>query len=165
MKLEKLELALAETPLELPVELSPGSPRESYEAGENEAGSLVNYYFGGVTLIPGEDGRLRSFRLEGAPESLGNYPLIFLEEATELVLNGGELPGTLNTVRAEDIVGVTLVYHTGMYDEYYAPYYCFAFAGREPAETLPEGFAGYSLYYVPAVSGEYLSPGWDGGGN
>ena len=118
-----------------------------------------------VTLIPGEDGRLRSLRLEGAPESLGNYPLISLEEATELVLNGGELPGTLNTLRAEDIVGVTLVYHIGMYDEYYAPYYCFAFAERESGEMLPEGFAGYSLYYVPAVSGEYLSPGWDGGGN
>ena len=71
MKLEKLELALAETPLELPVELSPGSPRESYEAGENEAGSLVNYYFGGVTLIPGEDGRLRSFGLRARPRALG----------------------------------------------------------------------------------------------
>ena len=165
MKLEKLELALAETPLELPVELGPGSPRESYEAGENAAERLVNYYFGSVTLIPGEDGRLRSLRLEGAPESLGNYLLISLGEAEELVLNGHELPGTLNTLRAEDIVGVTLVYHTGMYDEYHAPYYCFAFAERESGETLPEGFMGYGLYYVPAVSGEHLSPGWDGGGN
>ena len=80
-------------------------------------------------------------------------------------MNGGELPGTLNTLRAEDIAGVTLVYHVGIYDEYYMPYYCFAFAERERGETLPEGFTGYSLYYVPAVSGEYLSPVWDGGVN
>lgn len=136
-----------------------------YEAGENAAESLVNCYFGGVTLLPGEDGRLRSLRLGPAPASLGNYPLISLEEAAELVLNGGELPGTLNTLRAEDISGVALVYHVGMYDEYYMPYYCFAFAERESGETLPEGFTGYVLYYVPAVSGEYLSPSWDGGGN
>ncbi len=139
-----------------------------YEAGENGAESLVNYCFGGLTLIPGEDGGLSSIRLEPvAAESLGNYPLISLEEATELVLNGGELPNTLSTLRAEDIAGVTLVYHVGMYDEYYMPYYCFAFVEREPfyTETLPEGFTGYSLYYVPAVSGEYLSSVWDGGGN
>ena len=137
-----------------------------YEAGKNVAESLVNYCFGGLTLIPGEDGGLRTIRLEPvAAGSLGNYPLISPEEATELVLNGGELPGTLNTLRAEDIAGVTLVYHVGIYDEYYMPYYCFAFAERESGETLPEGFTGYSLYYVPAVSGEYLSPSWDGGGN
>lgn len=139
-----------------------------YEAGENTAESLVNYCFGGLTLIPGEDGGLRTIRLEPvAAGSLGNYPLISLDEATELVLNGGELPNTLNTLRAEDIAGVTLVYHIGMYDEYYMPYYCFAFVEREPfyTEVLPEGFTGYSLYYVPAVSGEYLSPSWDGGVN
>lgn len=136
-----------------------------YEAGKNVAESLVNCYFGGVTLLPGEDGRLRSLRLGPTPASLGNYPLISLGEATELVLNGGELPNTLSTLRAEDIAGVTLVYHVGMYDEYYMPYYCFAFVERESGETLPEGFTGYSLYYAPAVSGEYLSPGWDGGGN
>ena len=81
--------------------------------------------------------------------------------------NGGELPNTLSTLRAEDIAGVTLVYHVGMYDEYYMPYYCFAFVEREPfyTETLPEGFVGLSLYYVPAISGEYLSPSWDGGIN
>ena len=132
------------------------------------AESLVNYCFGGLTLIPGEDGGLRTIRLEPvAAGSLGNYPLISLDEATELVLNGGELPGTLNTLRAEDIAGVTLVYHIGIYDEYYMPYYCFAFVEREPfyTEVLPEGFTGYSLYYVPAVSGEYLSPVWDGGVN
>ena len=135
-----------------------------YEAGKNVAESLVNYCFGGLTLIPGEDGGLRSLRLGLTPASLGNYPLISLEEAAELVLNGGELPGTLNTLRAEDIAGVTLVYHVGIYDEYYMPYYCFAFVEREPfyTEVLPEGFTGYSLYYVPAVSGEYLSPVWDG---
>ena len=138
-----------------------------YEAGKNVAESLVNYCFGGLTLIPGEDGGLRTIRLGLTPASLGNYPLISLEEATELVLNGGELPGTLNTLRAEDIAGVTLVYHVGIYDEYYMPYYCFAFVEREPfyTEVLPEGFTGYSLYYVPAVSGEYLSPVWDGGVN
>ena len=138
-----------------------------YEAGKNVAESLVNYCFGGLTLIPGEDGGLRTIRLGPTPASLGNYPLISLDEATELVLNGGELPGTLNTLRAEDIAGVTLVYHIGMYDEYYMPYYCFAFVEREPfyTEVLPEGFTGYSLYYVPAVSGEYLSPVWDGGVN
>ena len=139
-----------------------------YEAGKNVAESLVNYCFGGLTLIPGEDGGLRTIRLEPvAAGSLGNYPLISLDEATELVLNGGELPNTLSTLRAEDMTGVTLAYHIGMYDEYYMPYYCFAFVEREPfyTETLPEGFTGYSLYYVPAVSGEYLSPSWDGGVN
>ena len=139
-----------------------------YEAGKNVAESLVNYCFGGLTLIPGEDGGLRTIRLEPvAAGSLGNYPLISLDEATELVLNGGELPNTLSTLRAEDMTGVTLAYHIGMYDEYYMPYYCFAFVERKPfyTEVLPEGFTGYSLYYVPAVSGEYLSPSWDGGVN
>lgn len=200
-----------ETPLELPVEFSLSSPRESYEAageyfaehyaalfgienprwavaggdynydgetqnyslrvyaaGENTAESLVNYCFGGVALIPGEDGELRSLRLGSAPESLGNYPLVSLEEATELVLNGHELPDTLSTLRAEDIAGVTLVYHVGMYDEYYAPYYRFAFVEREPfyTETLPEGFTGYTFYYIPAISPEYTSlANWDGSVN
>ena len=128
----------------------------------------MNYCFGGVALIPGEDGELRSLRLGSAPESLGNYPLISLEEATELVLNGHELPDTLSTLRAEDIAGVTLVYHVGMYDEYYAPYYRFAFVEREPfyTETLPEGFTGYTFYYIPAISPEYTSlANWDGSVN
>ena len=88
---------------------------------------------------------------------MGDYPLISVDEARELLLNGGELPDTLETLSGDDIVGVELIYETNEYDEYFVPYYRFWL--REENESVIEaldGLAAFTWYCVPAVDPQYI---------
>ena len=98
---------------------------------------------------------------------MGDYPIISVDEARSILLGGGELPGTLETLRGEDIVGVELLYRINEYDEYFVPYYCFYSEVSEAlGDVIPEGDRAYTWHYVPAVDPQYLSVYTsDGSGN
>ena len=99
-------------------------------------------------------------------EKTGEYPVISVQEAKELLLNGNyittvpyEMPGK------EYIARVELVYRKGTYETYYMPYY--RFYVEVPYEERENGLKTYGAYYVPAVEGKYLTemPVWDGSFN
>ena len=58
---------------------------------------------------------------------------------------------------------VELVYRTGVYDEYFMPYYRFYVELLVEAPAV-DGMNHLAAYYVPAVAEEYLAPlsTWDG---
>ena len=130
-----------------------------YDAGADGAETVVNYNLRSAELSPSEDGGLGGIRLyrRDLSQKVGDYPLISVDEARELLLNGGELPDTLETLSGDDIVGVELIYKANEYDEYFVPYYRFWL--REENESVIEaldGLAAFTWYCVPAIDPQYI---------
>ena len=69
------------------------------------------------------------------------------------------MPGEEYVAKAE------LVYRTGIYEEYYMPYY--RFHVKLPDMGEDNGVKHFGMYYVPAVNEAYISdmPVWDGSFN
>ena len=130
-----------------------------YDAGADGAETVVNYNLRSAELSPSEDGGLSGIRLyrRDLSQKVGDYPLISVDEARELLLNGGELPDTPETLSGDDIVGVELIYKANEYDEYFVPYYRFWL--REENESVIEaldGLAAFTWYCVPAIDPQYI---------
>ena len=140
-----------------------------YDAGSSDEEMLINYNFRCAELYASEDGGVSGLRLFNPDLShkVGDYPIISVDEARSILLGGGELPGTLETLHGEDIVGVELVYRINEYDEYFVPYYCFYSEVSEAlGDVIPEGDRAYTWHYVPAVDPQHLSVYTsDGSGN
>lgn len=149
----------------------------AYEDADSLEQKILNYNFSQVGFSPDDDGPLSSVGygdLLSCAEKIGDYPIITAKEATQLLL-GGEyittvdqsyLPGGVVT---EDCVAkVELVYRTENTSEIFLPYYRFYVELTEQqAGQHADGLKQYGIYYVPAVSGGYLSdfPVWDGSFN
>lgn len=141
---------------------------EFFDANGNNIEQIINYNFNRVAFYCDDEGRLFLARIyqPDLSEVVGDYPIITLEGASELLSNGNyittvpyEMPGM------EYVKRVELVYRTGEHEEYYMPYYRFYV---ELPEMERDGeMKTYGAYYVPAVSGEYISnmPTWDGSFN
>lgn len=130
-----------------------------YDAGEDDTGTVVNYNLQSAELYPSEDGGLGGILLyrRDLSQKVGDYPLISVDEARELLLNGGELPDTLETLSGDDIVGVELIYQANEYDEYFAPYYRFWLrVENESVIEALDGLAAFTWYYVPAIEPQYI---------
>ncbi len=100
-------------------------------------------------------------------EFVGEYPIISLEDAADMLLNGyyiTTVPETLYGI-PESYDHAELVYRTN--DLYIMPYYKFRVPLEEDADKHFEGKRAWGAYYVPAVSREYLdeSTFWDGSFN
>lgn len=141
---------------------------EFFDANGGDTEQIINYNFNRVAFYCDYEGKLflaRVFRPD-LSELVGDYPIITPEEAAELLSNGSyvtsvpyEMPGM------EYVKKVELVYRTGIMEEYYMPYYRFYI---ELPEVERDGeMKTYGAYYVPAVSGEYISdiPTWNGSFN
>ena len=130
-----------------------------YDAGAGDEETVINYNFRRAELSVA-DGSLTAITLHcpDLSEKVGDYPIISVAEAQELLVNGGELPDTLETLNSEDIAGVELVYLTSEYDEYFIPYYRFYMLERNEArtESVPDGLTAYTWYYVPAIAPQYV---------
>ena len=128
-----------------------------YDAGESDGDMLVNYSFFHADLYAGEHGGLYGIRIYRPDLSgkMGDYPIISVSEAEELLLNGGTLPATSETLRSEDIVGVELVYRISEYSEYFVPYYRFYMEAG--GEMVPAGFTICAWYGVPAIEAQYIA--------
>lgn len=147
--------------------------QQSYSVSFFEgAGSLteqiVNYNFNQIQFYTGEENAFDLVRVF-APDlsnKMGDYPIITAGEARELLLQGHyittvpyEMPGEEWIRKAE------LVYRSGMYDEFFMPYYRFYI--ELPEQKRENGLNIYGAFYVPAVEGQYLTnmPVWDGSFN
>lgn len=138
---------------------------EVYEGAGDLTDRLVGYHFRRVAFYPDEEGQLWMIRFYQADLShkLGDYPIITVEEAQELLGEGHyitsvpyELPGL------EYVEKVELVYRNGALEGCWMPYY--RFYVRLPEEAEEDGLQTFGAYYVPAVEGRFLTnlPVWDG---
>ena len=143
---------------------------EFFDASGTMVEQIINYNFYPVAFYGDSDGKLflaRIFQTD-LSDKVGDYPILSSEQARELLLDGNglttvpyEFPGEEYIRKAE------LVYRTGMYEEYYMPYYRFYVEIPEagmPEEGRELGLKTYGAYYVPAVESSYISnmPVWDG---
>ena len=141
-----------------------------FEGSGSETEQIVNYNFNRTAFYPNDEGNLfiaRVYRPD-LSQKVGDYPIISAEKARELLLEGHyittvpyEMPG------AEYVKKVELIYRTGMYEQYYMPYYRFYVEVPEGAPGGDTGLDDYGAYYVPAVDGAYLEsmPTWNGSFN
>ncbi|MBE6985378.1 MAG: hypothetical protein E7434_07215 [Ruminococcaceae bacterium] len=129
---------------------------------------IVNYNFNSVTFYGDDEGKLWLIRvrmpnLEG---KVGDYPIIGLEEARQLLSDGCyatsapyAMPGMEYVAKAE------LIYRTNGNEAHFMPYYRFYVELPEEREDQP--MKTYGAYYVPAVEAAYLTglPVYDGSFN
>lgn len=138
---------------------------EVYEGAGDLTDQLVGYHFRRVAFYPDEDGKLWMIRfyLSDLSRKLGDYPIVTVEEAKTLLVEGHyitsvpyELPGL------EYVEKVELVYRNGEREGCWMPYY--RFYVRLPEMMEDDGLQTFGAYYVPAVEGRFLTnlPVWDG---
>lgn len=137
---------------------------EFFEAKGNAAEKILHYNFKRAAFYCDDEGKLFLVRIScpDLSQQVGDYPVITLEEAEKLLINGNylttvpyEMPGLAHIKKAE------LIYRSGAREEYFMPYY--RFYVELPEESQENGLKTYGAYYVPAVSGEYIAnmPVWD----
>lgn len=139
-----------------------------FDKGGTDEENLINYNFNRISFVANEEGGLWIVRIRrpDLSKKAGDYPVINVRQAKELLLNGKyitsvpyEFPGESYIAKAE------LVYRTGEAEQYYVPYYRFYVEIPEEKGRAGEGMKTYGAYYVPAVESTYISnmPVWDGG--
>lgn len=138
-------------------------------AGSIEA-RIVNYNFNRVALYNDDEGKLFLGRVY-APDlsgKMGDYPIISVEEARELLHAGNYASSVPYDLTGEDRDAmVELVYRTNTYDAVWLPYYRFLVELPEDFRPEDKTLHDFGAYYVPAVDGRYITnmPTYDGSFN
>ncbi len=146
---------------------------QAYDSSGDLTQQILNYNFNNISFSPDDDGNLFiiwSGDLLTAAEKIDDYPLIDAETARCLLLNGDYITTVPSeylrdgTITEPQIAKTELVYRTGNTEELFMPYYRFYVKLTDYSTDMAEGLICYGAYYVPAVSGEYLSdfPVWGG---
>lgn len=136
------------------------------ETGGTQTEELLEFFFHGAEFACNEDGEPWRIRLTctDLSDKVGDYPIITARQAQAQLAAGHyisscgwEMPGEAYIRKVE------LVYRTGIYDEYFMPYYRFYVELLVEAPVV-DGMNHLAAYYVPAVAEEYLAPlsTWDG---
>lgn len=137
---------------------------EFYNGEGDLTEKFLNYNFQRIVFYGDSNGnqldRIRIFQPDRS-QKLGDYPIITVEKARELLLEGKYVTSVPYEVPGEEYVAsVELVYSTGEMDEYFMPYYRFYVELPEERnvnqEVQERGLLTYGIYYVPAVEEKYL---------
>lgn len=147
-----------------------------YDAAGTVEQDIENYFMNFIKFYADDSGKLyliRIFRYDLAGELVGNYPLLTVKQAAELLQNGEYASSVplAKDYKPESYARAELVYRTGIRDEYYLPYYKFWVDITEELSAegyvIEEGFKNYGAFYVPAVLPEYIEdiPTYDGSFN
>lgn len=147
-----------------------------YDASGDLTEQIINFNFYKLSfealseedaLVLGWSGWGAYLTLPDLSEKVGDYPIVSIEEATELLMDGNYITTTESQIPGEEYIAkVELIYRTGLsMEEYYMPYYLFYV--EIPDDARDNGLKSYSTYYVPAVEQQYISnmPLWDGSYN
>ena len=143
---------------------------EYFDGGGSLKQQIINYNFNRVAFYNDDDGKLFLARVYAPDLSqvMGNYPIITVEEAKELLLAGNYASSVpYDLPKAEEIAGVELVYRTGSHEAVWLPYYRFLVDLPEEYRPADKTLRDYGAYYVPAVDGRYITnmPTYDGSFN
>lgn len=142
-----------------------------YEGAGSETDRLLQYNFDKVEFSCNDEGQLHLIRVYGPDlsQKLGDYPLLTVAEAKELLAQGHYLTSVPQEMPGLDQVArVELAYRTGRREGCYMPYYRFYVAMDLEDYVMPdEDLQMFGVYYVPAVRPEYIEnlPQWDGSFN
>ncbi len=140
-----------------------------YDFSGDEINDMLNFAFNEVQLAPNDEGKLMLIRVNdklSCAEKIGDYPIISVSEAKDMLLDGGyittvpyEMPGK------KYIEKVELIYRSGIGENIWMPYYRFLVELPEMAQE--NGLKNFGAYYVPAVKQEYITglPLWNGNFN
>lgn len=140
-----------------------------YDFSGDEISDMLNFAFNEIQLAPNDEGKLMLIRVNdklSCAEKIGDYPIISLEEAKDMLLDGGyittvpyEMPGKKYIAKAE------LIYRSGTGENIWMPYYRFLVELPEMAQE--NGLKNFGAYYVPAVKAEFITglPLWNGSFN
>lgn len=142
-----------------------------YDAAGDVRDDILNYTFRYAEFAPNDDGQLLLIRLRDGlccAEKLGEYPLISLQEAERLLLEGRyqtSVPAPVSG--SENIAKAELVYRSGPLEETLLPYYRFyvQLSDSDGWRAVQEnGLKVFGAYYVPAIPERYLTglPLYDG---
>lgn len=140
-----------------------------YDAAGDDLSDILNYHFRSARFGANDSGNLSSFRVENGlllAEELGDYPVISVEEATDLLAGGHYQTSVPDAFPGAEYIGkVELAYRTGSREEVLLPYY--RFYVQLPDEVSELGLTTYGVYYVPAIAQEYIAniPTYDGSFN
>lgn len=139
-----------------------------FDKGSTDEEDLINYNFNRVSFVVNEEGDLWIVRIwrPDLSKKVGDYPIINVRQAKELLLNGKYITSVPYELPGESYIAKTeLVYRTGETEQYYMPYYRFYVEIPKEEGRAGEGMKTYGAYYVPAVESSYISnmPVWDGG--
>lgn len=125
---------------------------------------ILNYNLSYAAFGPNDDGFLGViwiYNYYSSCEYLGDYPIISKDEAQNELLGGhyySTVPQELlneGKISENDIAKTELIYsHNG--EEYYQPYYKFYVELSGTGSNMAESLKDFGIFYVPAVSGEYL---------
>lgn len=131
---------------------------EFYEDSNDLTEQIINYNFNRTVFYSNDEGKLflaRVFRPDLSKKA-GDYPVITLEKAEEL-LSGGNYITTVpyDMPGLEYAAKVELVYRTGKWEKYFMPYY--RFYVELPEREKENGIKTYGAYYVPAIDEAYIS--------
>ena len=143
---------------------------EYFDGGGSLKQQIINYNFNRVAFYNDDEGKLFLARVYAPDLSqvMGNYPIITVEEAKELLLAGNYASSVpYDLPKAEEIAGVELVYRTGSHEAVWLPYYRFLVDLPEEYRPQDKTLRDYGAYYVPAVDGQYITnmPTYDGSFN
>lgn len=144
-----------------------------YDAAGDTVQDILNYNFCQIQFYPNEQGNLTMVRMKNSlenAEKIKDYPIITLQEATERLCNGNYQTSVPLAFPGEESIGkVELVYRTGRLEEIYLPYYRFyvLLPASFNSNASDSGLKTYGIYYVPALSDEYIMnmPTYDGSFN
>ena len=107
-----------------------------------------------------EDGVLNISQSVSGKESLGNYPIISLEEAIGLLKQGKYATSVcVDFLGVQAVKKAELVYYVSSFAEYFVPYYKF-YVEIEQDGTITEelpGIKSYGAFYVPAIKDKYIA--------
>jgi len=139
-----------------------------YDGSGSLTDRIINYHFDRVYFHPDDYGRLCRIRIEKTDlsQKVGDYPIINLEDAKELLFEGKYITTVPYRLTNKDKVAkAELVYRNGGTEKYYMPYY--KFFVEVPSVVDKNGLKDFGVYYVPAVESRYISnmPVWDGSFN
>ena len=141
-----------------------GTRQEGYDRNYiiyDEVSGHNGYFKNSIEFIPDEDGKLSSIRIDfplAGKEYLGDYPIISMEEAKNMLLNQNYISNVPTEylkdgkIYEEAVKAVSLDYRS---DEYTLPYYCF-YVELDYAFNGAEGLKNYGMFYVPAIEEQYL---------
>lgn len=138
---------------------------EFFDSAGDKSQQIVNYNFNSARFFCDDGGKLWLVRLNqpDLSQKVGDYPIIRVKEARELLCAGRYITTVPERFPGEEhIAKVELIYRDSGHDPYLMPYY--RFFVEVPDMAQDNGLKTYGAYYVPAVSGEFLSelPVWDG---
>lgn len=140
-----------------------------YDASGDIEEQIIHYNFDRLEFYPNDDGNLflaRVYRMAPA-EKLGDYPLISVDEAQELLLAGSYITTVPYEMPGEEYIRkVELLYRTSSYEKTYLPYYRFLVELTDLEGLMGEDkdLKTFGAYYVPAVEAKYIAdmPIWGG---